>query len=51
MEVLAETGTVYRGDNKADSDDDGYDLATIEGEVLYTILQKKGSAIEDQSVR
>lgn len=47
MEILAETGTVYRGNNKADGDDYDYDLPTIEGEVLYTTLQKKGFMIED----
>ena len=49
MEILAETGTVYRDSNKAV--DDGHDHPTIAGEVSYTTLQKKGVAIEDLSVR
>jgi hypothetical protein len=31
---LVETGTVYRGNNEADGDDDNYGLPTIEGESL-----------------
>lgn len=44
MGILAETGTVYSGNNK-ENDDDG-DLPTIE-ELLQTTLQKEGFGVGD----